>query len=198
MSDLLALPAAPEAIRALQTPIATARLVLRPAEPADAEAFHRQFADWEVVRWLARPVWPVELATIRDFVDGCARRQAAGEAAYMAIIRDGDLVGGIDWNHVNGLSYLGYWLGRAHWRQGLMSEAAAAFVDAIFAASTERSILSGVFEGNAAALAIQKKLGFVETGISVHYSVPRGVDLKHTDTKLTRTARRVAALKAAS
>ncbi|MDR3373053.1 MAG: GNAT family N-acetyltransferase [Ancalomicrobiaceae bacterium] len=195
MSDLLALPAAPEAIRAFEAPIVTARLVLRLAEPADAEAFHRQFADWEVVRWLARPAWPVELVTIRDFVDGCLRRRAAGEAAYMAIVRDGELVGGIDWNHANGLSYIGYWLGRAHWGQGLMSEAAAAFVDAIFAVSNERAILSGVFEGNIASLAIQKRLGFVETGISVHYSVPRGVDLRHTDTKLTRTARRVAALK---
>ena len=68
MSDLFALSAVPAAIRAFEAPLVTARLVLRLAEPADAQAFHRQFADWEVVRWLARPAWPVELATIRDFV----------------------------------------------------------------------------------------------------------------------------------
>ncbi|MDR3493021.1 MAG: GNAT family N-acetyltransferase [Ancalomicrobiaceae bacterium] len=196
MSDLIDLPPAPEAIRTFTQAIVTPRLELRLVEAADVEALYRHFADWEVVRWLARPSWPMEPAMMADFLDGCSGRQAAGEAAYRAIARDGEAVGAIDWSYGGGASYLGYWLGRAHWGQGLMSEAAAAFVDAIFAVSNERAILSGVFEGNVASHAIQMKLGFVETGLSVHYSVPRGVDLRHIDTKLTRTARRVAALKA--
>lgn len=193
MSDLLDRRDAPEAIKAFAAPVATARLELRLAEPADAPAFHRQFADWEVVRWLSKPAWPVELAAIEEFLGGAEERRALGEAVLMAICKAGELIGGIDWNYVKGHSYIGYWLGRTHWGQGLMSEAAAGFVDAIFAQSSERAILSGVFEGNHASLAIQKKLGFVETGISVHYCRARGVDLRHIDTKLTRTARSVAA-----
>jgi RimJ/RimL family protein N-acetyltransferase len=198
MSDVVDLPPAPVAIRTFTRAIATPRLVLRLAEPSDAAALYGQFADWEVVRWLSRPSWPLQLEAIAELLDGCAERQAAGEAAYMVVTRDGELIGGIDWNHSKGWSYVGYWLGKTHWGQGLMSEAAAAFVDAVFAASNERAILSGIFEGNSASLAIQRKLGFIETGISVHYSRPRGVDLRHIDTKLTRTARRAAALKAST
>ena len=49
-------------------------------------------------------------------------------------------------------------------------------------------MISGVFAFNAASLAVQKKLGFIETGRSRLHCLARAADLEHIDTELTRSA----------
>jgi RimJ/RimL family protein N-acetyltransferase len=180
------------AIAAFCGAIVTDRLVLRPGTADDAESLFAHFNDFDVIRWLARPDWPVLLPRLRDFIAQAEEARAGGRMIHLAIIADDAPIGAISWDIDRRGSHMGYWLGRAHWGKGYMSEAAAALCDFIFAASNETAIHSGVFEGNSASLAIQKKLGFVETGRSVHYCAPRRQDLAHIDTKLTRTMRRVA------
>src|SRR6202043_3376382 len=53
---------------------------------------------------------------------------------------------------------VGYWLGRAFWNRGLMTEAVRGVVARVFAATAEPAIYSGVFDGNAASLRVQEKL----------------------------------------
>lgn len=183
---------ASEAIARFSGAIVTDRLVLRPGTSDDAEGLFAHYNDFEVIRWLARPEWPAQFSRVRDFIVGAGEAQAGGRMIYLALIADDAPIGAISWDIDRRGSHMGYWLGRAHWGKGYMSEAAAALCDFIFAASNETAIYSGVFEGNGASLAIQKKLGFVETGRSVHYCAPRQQDLAHIDTKLTRTMRRVA------
>jgi RimJ/RimL family protein N-acetyltransferase len=68
-----------------------------------------------------------------------------------------------------------------------MTEAARAVIDWYF--GTEREavrIRSGVFHFNQASLAVQKKLGFTETGSSRRHCLARGEDVRHIDTELSR------------
>lgn len=190
--EAAAAQSASAAIAAFSGAIVTERLVLRPGVPDDAENLFVQFNDFDVIRWLARPEWPVLLPRLRQFIERTVEMQANGQLIYLVLVADDAPIGAISWDIDRRGSHMGYWLGRAHWGKGYMSEAAASLCDFIFAASNETAIHSGVFEGNGASLAIQKKLGFVEIGRSVHYCAPRQQDLAHIDTKLTRTMRRVA------
>jgi RimJ/RimL family protein N-acetyltransferase len=83
--------------------------------------------------------------------------------------------------------HIGYWLGRAFWNRGLMTEAARGVIARVFAATDASAIYSGVFEGNAASLRVQEKLGFVRDGTTLLLCNPRGgVELPHINTVLTR------------
>jgi RimJ/RimL family protein N-acetyltransferase len=180
------------AIGAFGGDIRTPRLVLRPVVLSDAEPMFRLFDDWEIVRWLARPVWPQQFEAFRDSLARLDTERAAGQSVLLAVLEADRIVGATGLTIAGGLVNLGYWIGRAHWGRGLMTEAAGAACDWIFTQTRETAIYSGVFEGNAASMRVQTKLGFIQIGTSVHYSTPRGQDLTHLDTKLTRTARRVA------
>ncbi len=170
--------------------------MLRPAVHADAAGLLVHYNDFEVVRWLARPSWPPNLERLQDYILRAMDAQASGKMIYFAIVLAGEPVGAVTWDIADHRSHMGFWLGRALWGKGYMSEAAGAVCNAVFALSDERAIFSGAFDGNAASLGVQKKLGFIETGRSTHYCTPRGVELPHIDTKLTKTARRVFAEKA--
>jgi RimJ/RimL family protein N-acetyltransferase len=57
-----------------------------------------------------------------------------------------------------------------------------------FTTTNADAITSGVFHFNKASLAIQKKLGFTETGTSMLLCLARGEEVKHIDTELTRAS----------
>jgi RimJ/RimL family protein N-acetyltransferase len=187
---------AADAIAAFSGAIVTRRLVLRPAILTDAAGLFAHYNDFEVVRWLARPSWPPSLERLHDYILRAMDAQVHGQMIYFTILVDSEPAGAVTWDIADDRSHMGFWLGRRYWGQGYMTEAAGAVSNAVFALSDAKAIFSGAFDGNAASFAVQKKLGFIETGRSVHYCTPRGGDLVHIDTKLTRTARRVFAEKA--
>ena len=55
-----------------------------------------------------------------------------------------------------------------------------------FEATREDAIASGVFSFNKASLAVQKKLGFTQTGESRTHCLARKQEVRHIDTQLTR------------
>lgn len=81
---------------------------------------------------------------------------------------------------------IGYWLGEPFWNRGFMTEAAAAILDWYFTVTAATHLGSGVFYFNRASLAVQKKLGFTETGSSYRLCLARKQELRHIDTELTR------------
>jgi RimJ/RimL family protein N-acetyltransferase len=176
--------------------LTTERLVMRLLALTDAAALYAHFNDWEVIRWLSTPIWPQEAADMDRYLRSCLEEQANGRVLALTVTVSAEPIGLVSWDCGAGSSHLGYWLGRSHWGNGYMGEAAAAFCDWIFASTPENAVFSGVFDGNVASLRLQQRLGFIEVGRSVHYSTPRGTDLTHIDTKLTRTARRVVLRKA--
>ncbi|MBH0237834.1 GNAT family N-acetyltransferase [Methylobrevis albus] len=173
--------------------LATARLWLDPPQRSDAPALAEALADLGVARWLSRVPHPYSLADAYAFIDGCAFAAMLGEAHTFAVrlVADGGarpLVGMVGLQGLPADPELGYWIAPAHWGRGLASEAAAAVVAFGFETLGVAAIRSGVFEGNAASLAVQAKLGFAVTGRSRVFCLARGCDLDHIDTRLARPA----------
>lgn len=100
--------------------------------------------------------------------------------------KDDGGVGIIGFRDLNGLGHLGYWLAEPFWGMGIMSEAAKQAVSWYFEHSVVDTITSGVFYNNMASLAVQHKLGFVETGRSFVYCPALATDIEHINTELTR------------
>lgn len=174
----------------------TARLALRLVAPEDAEALFPHFNNWNVVRWLTGPAWPVDKANLRAFFARCARERAAVEELRV-IEHLGQPMGAIGWGYRDGAfaaetgPNLGYWLGEAFWGRGFMSEAVAAIVEHVFADVTVPAIRSGVIEGNTASLQIQRKLGFVDLARKMSFSRPLQREVPALDTVLVRPGSRL-------
>ncbi len=176
--------------------LVTARLRLRALDPADVGPLRPRFDDWEVVKWLARPDWPVERARFERFFASAADERRAGRGLHLAIVTDGEPVGVIGWNfaaagrtQAEDGPFLGYWLGRAFWGKGYMTEAVAAVADMIFARTAATTVFSGLFAGNIGSLRVQEKVGFVVVGETMYPNRPQGADLPHINTELTRASR---------
>ena len=174
--------------------IETPRLRIRPCRIADAERVHAIFADWEVVQWLGAPAWPQPLAETRAYLETVIVGYVQIPERYLLILEGDTLVGGIavrdhpaDHLQRDPGPHIGYWLGRAFWNRGLMTEAARGVIARVFAATGSRAIYSGVFEGNAASFRVQEKLGFVRDGKTQLVCNPRGgIELPHINPVLTR------------
>jgi RimJ/RimL family protein N-acetyltransferase len=178
--------------------IRTDRLLLRPLRPDDAEPIRSQIADWEVMRWLSQPPWPYTHQDAVDFIRSCSPHNLTTTA--LAITREGVLIGVIDMRVNRALlpqrgpgPNLGFWLGRAHWGNGYITEAARGLLACAFAAGAGDTVYSGAFADNAASLRVQEKLGFVRDGETLLYARPRGREFPHVSTKLVRSAFRTGA-----
>ncbi len=104
----------------------TARLVLRPAGPADAQALFDEYtADPQVSRFLTwRP--HRDVGDTIAYLEACAEAREAGRACtYLLTSRsDGQILGALDLRLEAPFRLgFGYVLARRHWRQGYMSEA---------------------------------------------------------------------------
>jgi RimJ/RimL family protein N-acetyltransferase len=165
----------------------TQRLILRPPQLGDAEPIARYLNDMEVAGNLARVPHPYHLSDARAWLRSQRIDLASSEASFAIELAGEGYVGHIGYQPVGETVVIGYWLGKPFWGRGIMSEAAAAAVDWFFNATDAEAIYSGVFHFNAASLAIQKRLGFTETGRSTLLCLARGAELEHIDTKLTRS-----------
>jgi RimJ/RimL family protein N-acetyltransferase len=173
--------------------IHTERLLLRPLRASDAQPICSQIADWEVMRWLSQPPWPYTLKDAIDFIQSCPVNDLTTTA--FGITREEALIGVIDMRLNRALlpqrgpgPNLGYWLGRAHWGNGYVTEAARGLLTCAFAAGVGDTIYSGDFADNTASLRVQEKLGFVRDGETMLYAKPRRAKFPHVNTRLTRSA----------
>jgi 8-oxo-dGTP diphosphatase len=151
-------------------------VTLRALRPGDAPALHRLLNDWDVSKNLSRVAFPYPLAVAEDWITTTARLLAEGRAWHLAIERDGALIGGI------GLSLeedgrtaeLGYWVGRAHWRQGVATAAAARLARWALAHLGVRAIHAAVLPDNAGSRIVMARAGFREAGTGEREFVSRG------------------------
>ncbi len=165
----------------------TERLILRPPQMGDAEPIAHFLNDMDVAGNLARVPYPYHLSDARAWLRLQRANTPLHEASFSIELAGVGYVGHIGYQPVGESVVIGYWLGKPHWGQGIMSEAAKAAVDWFFGASDAPAIHSGVFHFNHPSLAIQKRLGFVETGRSTLLCLARGAELEHIDTILTRS-----------
>ncbi|SMQ86163.1 Protein N-acetyltransferase, RimJ/RimL family [Devosia lucknowensis] len=165
----------------------TSRLILRPPQLGDADALALYLNDFEVSGNLARVPYPYLRSDAVAWLGSQRPRPAAEETSFAIELAGVGYVGHIGYQKVGEVPVIGYWLGKPFWGRGIMTEAAIAAIDWFFEASDASDIYSGVFHFNQPSLAIQKRLGFTETGHSTLLCLARGVELEHIDTKLARS-----------
>jgi RimJ/RimL family protein N-acetyltransferase len=122
MTDLIPLPPTPR--------LETERLILRPLRLHDAPAIQREFPVWDVVRHLHAGVpWPCPADGAETNVRECLAARERGEQFFWVLTLlggDDQAIGRIDLRPAQeGLRDMrGFWLARAFWGRGLMTEAA--------------------------------------------------------------------------
>jgi RimJ/RimL family protein N-acetyltransferase len=147
----------------------TGRLALRPLTMDDAESLLEVYSDPEVMKyWACEPM--TDLDAVGDFVRRDIDSDQAGNSLNWAITPAGTdhAIGKcILFRHDpdNRRCEIGYILGRAHWRKGLMSEALEAVIDHAFTGLSIHRIEADTDPANRASLALLDKLGFVREGL---------------------------------
>ena len=163
----------------------TPRLTLRPAALADAPAIARYLNNFAVAGNLARVPYPYCLADAERWLGSADPDAPAEETGFAIELVGAGYVGQVGFHRDAHSPTVGYWLGEPFWHRGIMTEAVRAVIEWYFATGTAETIYSGVFAFNKASLAIQKKLGFVETGSSWRHCLARGEQVRHIDTELS-------------
>ena len=145
--------------------LTTARLALRELRMSDAPEFFALRSDPEVMRFVHR----TPAATIDDasaWIASVRERQRANTCVQWAItLTDSDALIGVigPWRLIpeHHRGELGYTLARAHWGQGLASEAIAAVVDHSFSVFGLHSLEAWTDPRNMASMRALEKNGFV-------------------------------------
>jgi len=114
----------------------TERLELRAITEADTAAYERHFVDYEVIRHLGACVpWPYPEDGVRTFMRERILPAHGRDRWFWGLHFKGDdsgLIGVVElWRHGNPENR-GFWLGRAFWGQGYMTEAVIRVTDFSF------------------------------------------------------------------
>ncbi len=138
-------------------------------------ALRRESADF-LQPW--EPVWSQDHLARRSFtsrVYWASRAEAQGTALPLLMIRRADmaLLGAITLDNIRRgpaqAGTLGYWIGRAHARQGYMREAIQAVVHHAFATLELSRIEAACLPENAASRGVLEKCGFKYEGVAQSY-----------------------------
>lgn len=169
------------------TTLKTRRLTLRPPTLKDAAPIALHLNNFAVAGNLSRVRYPYGLADAEAWLRGI-RPDAPPEETGFAVELDGaGYIGNVGLQRDVKTPTIGYWLGEPYWHRGLMTEAVTAVIAWYFGTTNAEKIYCGAFHFNKASLAVQKKLGFIETGTSRRHCLARGEQVRHIDTELSRT-----------
>lgn len=164
----------------------TRRLLLRQPRMNDAERLARLLNNFHVAGCLARVPYPYGLDDAAAWLRTWRPDRAAGETGFVLDLPGEGLIGHVSCQPAAAGTEVGFWLGEPFWNRGFMTEAARAVVDWYFAQVDASRLGCGAFAFNKASLAVQKKLGFTQTGMSFRHCLARKQELRHIDTELTR------------
>jgi RimJ/RimL family protein N-acetyltransferase len=138
----------------------TARLVLRPFELSDFDAYARLVADSEAARYLGgaqpRPVAWRGFMTMAGawHLTGCSMFSVIEKSSGQWIGRVGPWVPE-GWPGTE----VGWGISSTHWRRGFATEAAAATIDWAFDTLGWNEVIHTIAPGNVASIAVAEKLG---------------------------------------
>lgn len=165
--------------------ISTDRLTLRAPLEQDLPAIAALIGDFAVSRMLVRVPHPY---TIEDAQAWFRRIGAPGAQDWQifAIVLNGQAIGMVGFRGGSGEPSIGYWLGKAYWGRGYMSEACEAAVAWFFNNHDNDALHSGVFEDNPGSLRIQEKLGFEIVGSAMENCLATGEQRLELKTRLDR------------
>jgi [ribosomal protein S5]-alanine N-acetyltransferase len=147
----------------------TDRLILRMAQPSDAEALFNLYADPEVTRYYnSEPFTDIDQA--RSVIERRDERfQHEFGIRWAICFRDEDVLIGSaglqPWHHAWHFAELGYDLAREHWGKGIMVEALTAILKHGYGAMRLNRVEAEVMPANRQSLRVLHKLGFSREGL---------------------------------
>jgi RimJ/RimL family protein N-acetyltransferase len=142
----------------------TERLVFRPFTPQDFDLLLELHSDPQVQRYIGGMFGE---AGVRQRLDHYLRDQAErGFSKWKAYLRDGTFVGraGVSSDPESGAVELGYTFARAHWGQGLASEAASGIAAWVWANTDLAQIGAFAVLENLASRRVLDKIGMTFVG----------------------------------
>jgi RimJ/RimL family protein N-acetyltransferase len=167
--------------------IRTRRLVLRPPCMDDAGRIAELLNNFAVAGNLSRVPYPYHVSDARAYLRTRRPDLPPAETGFAIDLPGVGFIGQVGYHTDHDRhTVLGYYLGQPFWGRGIMSEAVAAALEWYFLVTTSDHVRSGVFHFNKASLAIQRKMGFTEIGVSRLLCLARGEEVRHIDTELTR------------
>jgi RimJ/RimL family protein N-acetyltransferase len=141
----------------------TARLLLRGVTERDEPSYRKHFVDYEVIRHLSAVVpWPYPENGVRDFIRDVILPQQGKDKWVWGIFRHeapGELIGVVDLWRPGHPENRGFWLGRAFWGQGLMTEAIRPVTDLAFSTLGFEKLVFANAAGNVRSRRIKEKTG---------------------------------------
>ena len=164
----------------------TRRLLLRQPKPDDAARIARYLNNFRVAGNLSRVPYPYCEADAEAWLRTWRPDRPPGETGFTLELPGEGLIGHAGFHPDAQGTVIGYWLGEPFWNRGFMTEAAGVILDWYFTVTSATHVGAGVFYFNRASLAVQRKLGFTETGSSYRLCLARKQELRHIDTELTR------------
>ncbi|HVY52200.1 MAG TPA: GNAT family N-acetyltransferase [Devosia sp.] len=170
----------------MEVTLATRRLVLRQPRPDDAGAMATYLNNFRVAGCLSRVPYPYREADAVGWLKAWRPGSPPGETGFMLELPGSGAIGHAGFHPDSRGTVVGYWLGEPFWNRGFMTEALKAILGWYFETTQAVVIASGVFAFNGASLAVQRKLGFTETGTSFRHCLARKQQVRHIDTELTR------------
>jgi [ribosomal protein S5]-alanine N-acetyltransferase len=161
------------------------RLRLRRSTPADAAWTFRAANDSELMRYMDWPAHRDE-SDARAYLEGCAARWGAGTEFHWIIERKpgGESIGAIACRPRGQAADFGYFLARAHWGQGLGTEAAQLLVGWLQRQSGIVRIWATADTANTRSAAVLKKAGLVLEGVMRKATVRPNIGGAPRDTAL--------------
>jgi RimJ/RimL family protein N-acetyltransferase len=164
----------------------TERLILRQPRPDDAARTAHLLNNFHVAGNLSRVPYPYHEADAVGWIAAWRADLPPAATGFTLELPGEGLIGHCGFHPDTQGTVIGYWLGEPFWNRGFMTEAATAALDWYFEVTAAAAVGSGVFAFNTASLAVQKKLGFTETGTSHRLCLARGEEVRHIDTELSR------------
>ena len=150
-----------------QAKITTDRLLLRPFEPADADAVHDLANNFAVSGSTLNIPYPYPPGTAEKWIASHRRKLELRSSSTWAItLADSDLLlGAVTLSWINrSLAELGYWIGEPHWDNGYCSEAVNAVIELAFERMEISKIIAEHLRDNPASGRVMQKAGMSRVG----------------------------------
>ena len=149
--------------------IKSKKFILRPYRKGDEAAIAKHAHDKLIAKNTLVMPHPYTLKDAKEWVEDNLAEYKKKDANnfVLAIEIDGEVCGTVWFSHIvkGHKAELGYWLGRAHWGGGVMTEAVKLATNHAFREFKLKRIHAHVFSFNPASKRVLEKAGFEQEGI---------------------------------
>ena len=147
----------------------TERLIIREVGIEDIESYTKHFVDYEVIRNLSYKIpWPYPNDGVQDWIaNEVIPNQGKGRWNWSILLKENptEVIGCIDLMKDNPSENRGFWLGKAHWGKGIMTEAVYPTIDFAFGKGGFDKLCFANALGNEASRRIKEKTGCTFIGL---------------------------------